>query len=748
MPDAIYDVAPPLAYSLTYVELETPAWSQNTPPDSPLLMTTWLWTVDTDFLPTVTAIQSIKGITYDPATISLGEDLGQRATITVTLSDHRHIMDGESFNDGTFFGKFRARYGLRLRGLPLRVHYGKVGDDFSDMETHHFIVESTEGPSNDGVYKLIAKDVLKLVDDDRAVTPRLSNGFLSADINSAALSLTLLPTGIGNSEYPSSGLVAIGGKEIVSFTRAGDVLTIVRAQYNTTAQDHKANDRVQRCLEYSGVDPADILYDLLTGNGDIPTSYINLTDWQTETSSYLGVVYSALIAEPTGINTLASELIEQMAAAMWWDDIGQKIRLQVLKAVSTTARTYSEENYLADTFEIEEQPDKRISEVQILFGKINPLVKDDEDDNYRSSARVEDTNASLDATYGGYGGIVIRKIRSRWIVSGGRTTAETLANKLLGRYVDPPRRFNFDVQRFTDLDPLLGSGYQLQGRNLQNEDGTAATVPIQIVKVAPFADRFKVEAEEMLWTAFGSDVDPTTRTVTFDFSENSVNLRTRHDQLYPTPAPGDTVNFVVQSGVVIGSSAAGIPAIDVGSWPGGVTLVLTINGRVQGRGGDGGTGGSASFVAQVPGTAGSAGGTAIVAAVAITIATISGTVWGGGGGGGGGGASTDFTTFAIAGSGGGGGSGTAGGTGGVPGFGSTGGGSPGSPGTDTAGGPGGGGGVPGGTGGGPALAGSAGTNGSGAAGGSGGAAGLALSGKAFVNGGAGLAGGDIRGAQT
>lgn len=727
-------VNPPLAYALTYVEILIPPWAQNSPPDSPDLTTTYRFTMDVDYLPSdIEAIASIKSVAYTPTTISLGENLGQRATVTVIFKDHRHVMGGEDFNAGTFWGKFRARYGLRLRGRSLILRRGKLGDALDDMENRYFLIESTDGPNADGDFKIIAKDVLKLVDNDRAQAPVLSNGFLNAGINAAAASLTLSPAGIGSDEYPASGYVAVGGKEIMAFTRSGDVLTITRAQFNTTAQAHDAEDRVQLCLQYSGDDPADILYDLLTGYGGVSPGYINLAEWQAETAAYLGIAFTALIAEPTGVNKLASEVIEQMAGAIWWDDINQRIRLQVLRNISTAARLYSADNYLADSLDVEDQPNKRISVVQVYFGKINPLVKDDQDDNYRSTAQVSDDDAATD-----YGGTVIKKIRSRWIAGGGRSTAETLANKQLGRYRDPPRRFHFDVQRFIELDPLLGAGYNLQGWPFQDQNGDPDTVPIQVVQIDPAMDRFTVEAEEMLWTPYGGDIDPTNRTITFDANENDINIRTRHDQLYAEAQSGDTINVIVNSGVTIGSTSTATYAMETGSFAGGVTLNITNNGRIQGKGGAGGAGAGGGGTGTNDGGPGLTGGPAFRATFACTFSNASGEVSGGGGGGGGG------SINVQGGGGGGGGAGTQGGAGGIAPF------AHGGTGSSTAGGAGGSGfGITtGGAGGGLGAAGSTGGTGIGGTPGAGGSPGNAVNGVSFINSGAGVTNGTVNGAQV
>jgi hypothetical protein len=713
--------------SLTYVEIDIPAFPTGDSPNIP--DTTFRFAIDTGYLPReIDAVPSIKEVTVTPATLSLGENLGQRGTLTAAFKDHRHVFDGEDFDSGSFWGKFRARYGLKLRGRAIRLIRGllpatftasyrqttPLPDDVLDQqESRHYVIDSQDGPDAGGEYRIIGKDVLKLADDNRAQAPVLSNGFLVADITAVATTATLSPAGIGNAGYPASGYVAIGGKEICAFTRAADVLTLTRAQFNTTATTHAAQDRVQLCLRYNGEDPADIIDDLLVNYAGVDPAFIPIDAWETETAAYLGTVYTALIAEPTGVNKLIAELIEQAAMAIWWDDVGQQIRLQVLRAVPTTADVYGADNTLEGTLAVKEQPDKRISEVQVYFAKINPCVKEDQDDNYRSTARVADAVAVSE-----YGGAVIKKIRSRWIPSGGRAVAETAGNKQLGRFRDPPRRINFELLRYAGQDPALGGGYRLGGWPFQDVAGAAVELPIQVVRLNPEADRFKLEAEEMLWTPFGGDIDPTVRTVIFDVDQNNVNLRTVHDTLYPLPQAGDSVTAIVQDGVIIGSTSTSLRAFDVGSWPAGVTLLLRVIGRIQGHGGAGADAGP--FL-----VAGENGGVALYTRRAISLDVDAGEIFGGAGGGG-------ANTL----------SGGGGGAGDLPG--TAGGGTyPGSAGSTEAGGAGGPGiGLPGGAGGGPGLAGAAATGSHASAGG---APGAAIDGVSFITVTEGP--GDIRGGQ-
>lgn len=704
-----------------------------------------------DDIPCIPSI--LEEPSFTPATISLGENLGTRATLQVTFGDHPdsdtwpgldpyHLeRDYDPFLNGTFFGKFRARQPF-LRGRSIRWKSGVVGDAIEDLTTRHFIVESFDGPTPDGKYTLIAKDVLKLADGDRAQVPAMNNGFLVADITSGATSATLSPSGIGDLEYPTAGYAVIGGKEIVFVSRSGDVLTLgPRANFSTTAQAHKAQDRVQFVQAWVNYDPANIVYDMFIAAG-VPAGYMDVAAWQQESAAYLGRLYTAYICEPTSVATLASEIIQQACLSVWWDDVAQQIRLKVLRGVLSDAATFSPENTLQGSLTVKEQPEKRVSQVWTYFGQINPLRPLSDTDNYRSTSVMIDQDAEDD-----YGSPAIKKIYSRFIPALGRTIADRVGEIHLGRFRDPPRRFTFDTQRYADTDIELGIGYKITGQSLQDEIGARIEVPVQVTRLNSPPDRWRGEAEEILFNV--PDEDLTNRLVLIDANINNVNLRDAHDSLYPAAVSGDTVTCEINTGVIVGSTSNSQPALDIGSFPAGVTVVLKVYGRIQGRGGKGGIGGDSRVI-----SAGADGGPALYTRQAITLSGT-GQIWGGGGGGGGGGYGWTQNgigpiTVQIPGAGGGGGGG---GAGQVPGEGSGGGGAPGGTGsaggnatTDTPGfgGPGGpsagGNGGPGGyggAGGNPGSAGSAGSSGGGnlpGSGAAGGAAGKAIDGVSYITG--------------
>lgn len=661
--------------------------------------------IGTDYLPEdIEAIPIVESIDFSPGSIALGRDLGQRTSVTVNLRDIRWSDTGPGFDkyhaerdynpfeQGSFGGKFRARQPY-LRGRSIRVIRGRVGQLLAEMETRHYVVESSTGPGLDGRWQIVAKDVLKLLDGDRAQAPAVSTGRLESAIDADDTAAAITPTDVGG-EYAASGYLNLGGKEIISYTRSGDDLTITRSQLGTPPDSHAAGDRVQQVLRYSGEDPADIIYDLMVTYGGVDPSFIDLASWQAETAAFNRRLYTATIADPTPVRALVSELIQQAALAIWWDDEAQKIRLQVLRAISTDAELFDDDivepGSLAPP---QEQPDRRVSQVWTYFAQANPLEAQDDPKNYRSLAVTIDLDAEED-----YGAPKIEKVFSRWIPDGARSVATRLNDLLIARFRNAPRRFRFSVFRDSTATPQLGEGCLLDAWPLQGATGAREQVPIQITRLNSDSVRHGIEAEEMRFFEENPE-DPNARPIFLDGSLNNANLRTLHDQFYPAPVGGETVTCIVEPGVIIGSASTALPAFDVTEdWPTDVRLgnqtsgspvitgivttdlaegmpvtgigipagttidsisgvneitlsaaatsgagamsltfhlviiILEVRGRLQGAGGSGGRGKTYGGAAA---TNGSPGGPALKVRRPITLIDANGDIYGGGGGGGG-----------------------------------------------------------------------------------------------------------------
>jgi hypothetical protein len=613
--------------------------------------------VSTEYLPpNIEAIPNITGVSYTPSRLDLGASIGARSVLTVNFHDHPSPDTGaagdpypesrsyDAYKQGSFWGKFKARQPY-LRGRELRWYNGKVGDSLDGMEIRTFVIDRIEGPDAKGNFRIIAKDPLTLIDDKRAQAPALSRGSLATGISASATSLTLSPAGVG-ADYPISGKVAIGGNEIVSYTRSGDVMTITRAQMNTEAQEHDEDDRVQWVLEYTATDPADLIYNLLTTYGNIPASYINLSNWQSETSAFLGRVYTGTIAEPTSVTDLINEILEQAAISVWWSETQKTIRLQVLRNLSQSSQLVCDDLMLAGSFKQKEQPNKRVSQVWTYYGQINPLESLDDPKNYRNTLRTISLQSEDN-----YGTPSIKQVYSRWITQFGRTAAERLNNLVLSRYSEPPRVFTFAFLRDSGVVlPQTGAAYNVCSFMNQDDEGNQLTSPCQAIQVKVSDAVMEVEAEEVI---IGEEVepdDPTVKVVPIDADAFNFNFRQAFLETYAEANEGDTVICSVRNGVVVSSTSTSLPAFDTGTgWPSGITLKLDNSGIIAGKGGKGGT--AARFTAGN----GESGGLALLAQSLISVNNVN--IIGGGGGGGGGARSTAVGAFTYTYSGGGGGGG-------------------------------------------------------------------------------------------
>ena len=472
----------------------------------------------TDYLPQqIEAIPSLRTVTISPSVVSLGHDLGERAQVSAVFEDHPWTDTGPGgdkyiserpynpYDQGSYWGKFRARHPF-LRGRKMRVIRGKVGDTISAMTTRHYRVDSIDGPSMDGRFVLRASDPLKFADGPRAMAPMASHGYLASSISATATQLTLSPSGIGNSEYPNTGHLNIGGEEVVRLTgRNGDVCAIVRGAYNTTGVEHAAEDRAQICLRFNDTGPQAIIAALLQGFAGVTSAEIPISDWTREVGAYaIHLSYGALITEPTSVRLLVSEMIEQAGLFLWWDDITEKVNLRVLRPIPDP-NCITEDQIIKGTLTVMERPSERISQVWVYYARFNPLLPVGDTDNYVSISATVNLQAESD-----YGSPSIKVITSRWIPNIvrrhgrpdgglGREVAESLSQIYLARFAGSPRRFRFSLIRDDNITLLLGAGYRLESHIFQDASGASVSVPVQITSLLSSDTRQEVEAEEVLY---------------------------------------------------------------------------------------------------------------------------------------------------------------------------------------------------------------------------------------------------------
>ena len=574
-----------------------------------------------------------------PSQISLDGGIGVRASASVSFKEHQdYVRFGTASTPKRFWPSWRANH-KGYEGAAISLFSGYIVNgafDVVNFQKRDFILDSFS--HSEGGASITAKDTLKLASNDRAKAPRKSAGLLSADILLTDESVTLTPSGIGDSEYPASGWGRMGD-EVVEFTRVGDVFTITRGQYNTLADDHSLNDVFQLCLYYNDSIP-NINFDLLTTYAGVNPAVIPKTAWDDEGDLYLPGLYEALITEPVGVTALLKELGESAPHYMYSDERTNLINLVAIKPPPDTALVLTaEDNLLEGSTSISDQTDMRISTVIVNFGQFDPTKELDESSNYRQAHVRFNPNAGTD-----YNDIEKYKvINSRWISNDNRAAAVRLAARFGRRFADTPRKINFKLDA-KDSDVWTGAPLFINSDLVVNDLGDRFNMPIQVLSVGESQSYNYSALEYGYGESLPEDLDsedPNQRLVVLsgelDQLKDGVTPRTLrdiYDELFVDVVDTYDVVFVFDASCVAGSSDNNEFAVDTGAWPElltGSPIKIDVRGLLLGKGGDG-----ASF-----GGDGENGGPALLLNADIRL-TNTGIIGGGGGGGAGGSAGPSF----------------------------------------------------------------------------------------------------------
>lgn len=629
------------------------------------------------------AIPCLKSINITPAEITAGQGLGLRAACSVSFQDFPHSdiridpyvteRTYKPIERGTFFGKLKARNPY-YNGRIMRVYNGYLNDDGSfdvdNFERRTFVIEQWNGIDTNGITQITGKDILKLASDERAVCPMPSVGKITLDMTTGTTSINLTPTGVG-SDYDASGYVRIG-QEVMSYTRSGDTLTIVRGQKGTVAATHRQGDTVQLCKQYAGETSQDIVYDLLVNFANVDTVFINKPDWDVEQVAYLPRLYNTLITTPTGISKLLSELSEQVGFFLFWDEVDELIKFQTIRPNSpseTVKQLSSEYNLIADSLKTVDIVSDRVNEVWVYYGIIDHAKNLTDDANYSNlyiASNVGDQSAVRNND------IRIKKIVTRWITDG--AAAIELGQRYLERFALSPIQADFMLDA-KDSNIKLCDFVELTSKQNQGFDGSPVAILMQVVKrlERQTGTTWAFTARQF---AFSTDLNPVRR-IKIDGSVAEelfdLDLKAAHDSRFAPAPSGTIIEITIRSGVLVSASSTSNYALtNPSTWASGVIIRLIIESGaiVAGRGGDGGSGGDGYYIglgggfsSVVNGDDGDDGGVAIFTDYLISIDNL-GIITGGGGGGGGGGAvvlrtdhydNTSMTDYSFTGGGGGGG---------------------------------------------------------------------------------------------
>lgn len=447
-------------------------------------------------------------VTTNPAIINLGGvsdntgPLGKRARVTVRLQDftdsdiwfdryQSERVDGTAQTDeggynpgkrGTFFAKLRKRFPYYV-GRALRVLEGEVGQSLSAMRTRNYVISEWKGPDAAGNVSIVAKDILDLADNKKALAPVASTGKLASDVAATDLAaFDLEPSGVG-ADYPSSGRASIGS-EVVTFTRSIDTITLTgRALDGTTDAAHSSGDLFQEAFRVDGRTIAQVVRDLLRDYAGVDSSFIPFGDWQDEAARWLaGFDLTATITKPTGVTSLIGE-ISQLGVMFWWDDVNQKIRMRANRPLDlgeAAPGLSDSKTFIEKTIQNEDLHDERLSRVLLWHGQLDASGSATDGNNFRRVSIPIDAGAESAEEYNQ---TQTKETFNRWLGSGNDSVADAVAARLLNRYRNTPQQITFTYDAKDEANVTLAGPVEITSRVLTDDTGAALAQQMQITSV-------------------------------------------------------------------------------------------------------------------------------------------------------------------------------------------------------------------------------------------------------------------------
>lgn len=443
----------------------------------------------------------LASIVSAPTEIDPQAGLARRANVSLIFRDETdadveqdpYVAQRAQPAAGTFWGRLLAR-NPNYSGRWARVRRGFVVSpwDWNTFQDELYVIDQISGPDASGRVRVVLKDPLKLTDRDQV--PKASTGALAADISDTATSLTL-GTGEGD-QYVGDNHIRLGSEIIYWTSRSGDTFSgLVRAQFGTEADDHKAGAQVQKCRTWSNVALTTVIQNILNETG-IDDTHIDLTQLATQETTWLGNSYNvtACISRPESGSRLLAELAQLANGSIWWDAVGQQVKFRIIAAEppSVSLTQWDDgRNFLEGSVQVISSDGLRITRATIHYNLRDATESGEDPKHYeRSRLHIDADAESADE----YGDRRTEELYSRWWTSANDGAVLALTGRKVTRYRDAPKRIR---ARLDPRDYTNGAGDLVEVRTAQllDKDGNPRTVRCLLRRLEDKGDHIAVELE-------------------------------------------------------------------------------------------------------------------------------------------------------------------------------------------------------------------------------------------------------------
>jgi len=494
--------------------------------------------------PPLNAIPSVLDVNISPTTITPGDGLGKRGSVTITFQDHTWHDRGidKYFADrafdiekqGTYWGRFFARNTF-YQNRELRVLEGFLTDPFEigAFQIRTYQIESMTAPDAAGIFKVVAKDIMKVASNKKALIPKVTVGELQTAINDTDATPTIELDDSTEYRDPAVTLLTefvIIGDEIFSYSAisGNDLTTSGRALFNGAKESHDIDDTVQQCHNYTDVPFADALEEALVEFGNVLQTHIPKTDWEDELETWLpDLDLTGIIVEPMGVLALVDEWLRLFPLYIWADEIDVEIKLSAIQPpfAQDFPSLTKEGSVVQNSVKVTERVKDRISNVVFHYNITDPTDDLEKKKNYTRTDNPIDVNAESVQEYDE------RRTRTkhcRWLTAAQRGLVQQMTSRELSRFRNNPKFIDFMIE-VKDQDIWTGDTVLFQSNQLQDADGLSPGIFIKILQAKTMKNgKIAMKAEDVRFEGRYFLVSPTAEFSAIDYPAASDEDKARY----------------------------------------------------------------------------------------------------------------------------------------------------------------------------------------------------------------------------
>jgi hypothetical protein len=367
--------------------------------------------------------------------------------------------------------------------MEVVIYDGYEGEALADMRARRYLLDSIDGPSGRaGTVTLNCTDPLT---DNESMFPEAMEVSLTSAIDATQTSIGIQTTEPLNlsKEYGIGGDKGfVIGSEIffyTGYTALGDGLYtltgVTRGVLNSTAAAAAVSTRLQRIGYFNQIPTWECGQYLLTDHSRVDADYIDTDEWADEGGTYLSTLVSTtVITTPTLVFTLMGQVAQQGMFYCWWDEYGQKVRMQAVRPPrgTVTALNYTE-HLVADSVSITREPESVVTRVFVYYSP--KLWTSTDTDNYTVVNGTIETENETTAS-GGTANTV--EIEARWVTT--EAHAQQIISRILSRYRDVPRFLTVYVSA-KDRTITVGDICDVTSREIVDTEGRVKADRWQVI---------------------------------------------------------------------------------------------------------------------------------------------------------------------------------------------------------------------------------------------------------------------------